>query len=141
MSKRRPLFNLPQAHRNTTNETSTLPAEFWVTSLAALRYTDLLASGSFNGQIRLWKSTPEFHHLSPLFSIEQVCSHKFTRKRNRNISLFEQIGFINDLKFSSDGQYLLAALGQEHRLGRWWTVKSAKNALLIYKLPKTSDTH
>ena len=49
-----------------------LPEEFWITSLTSLCYTDLIASGSFNGNIHLWKSTPEFNHLTPLFTIEQV---------------------------------------------------------------------
>ncbi|CAF4623710.1 unnamed protein product [Rotaria sp. Silwood1] len=121
VSKRRPLFNLPHAHKLTSTDPSlipsSLPEDFWITSLASLRYTDLLASGSFNGNIHLWKSTPEFNHLTHLFTLAQL-------------------GFVNDLKFSSDGNYLVVAIGQEHRLGRWWTVKSAKNVLLIYKLEK-----
>ncbi|CAF1635678.1 unnamed protein product [Adineta ricciae] len=122
--KRRPLYNLPRAHKFTSFDPlvipSSLPDDFWITALASLRYTDLLASGSFNGTIQLWKSTPEFNHLIPLFTISQV-------------------GFVNDLKFSSDGSYLVAGIGQEHRLGRWWTVKSAKNAVLIYKLDKHTN--
>lgn len=51
---------------------ASLPEDFWITSLASLRYTDLLASGSFNGNIHLWKATPEFNHLTPLFTIAQV---------------------------------------------------------------------
>ena len=76
MSKRRPLFNLPHAHKATSIDPclipSALPDDFWITSLASLRYTDLLASGSFNGTIHLWKSTPEFNHLTPLFTLPQV---------------------------------------------------------------------
>ncbi|CAF5134760.1 unnamed protein product, partial [Rotaria magnacalcarata] len=121
VSKRRPLFNLPHAHKVTSIDPSLIPAslpeDFWITSLASHRYTDLLASGSFNGNIQLWQSTPEFNHLTPLFTLAQL-------------------GFVNDLKFSSDGNYLVVAIGQEHRLGRWWTVKSAKNVVLIYKLDK-----
>jgi ribosomal RNA-processing protein 9 len=76
VSKRRPLFNLPHAHKSTSIDPlltpSSLPEDFWITSLASLRYTDLLASGSFNGNIHLWKSTPEFNHLAPLFTLSQV---------------------------------------------------------------------
>ena len=93
VSKRRPLFNLPRAHKETSVDPSlvpsSLPEEFWITSLASLRYTDLLASGSFNGHIHLWKSTAEFNHLSLLFTLPQVsadgslkyftqfCAHSF----------------------------------------------------------------
>ena len=76
VSKRRPLFNLPHAHKLTSTDPSldppSFPEDFWITSLASLRYTDLLASGSFNGTIHLWKSTPEFNHLSPLFTLSEV---------------------------------------------------------------------
>ncbi|CAF1336953.1 unnamed protein product [Adineta steineri] len=123
VSKRRPLFNLPHAHKVTSVDPAlipeSLPEDFWITSLASLRYTDLLASGSFNGTINLWKSTPEFNHLIHLFTLSQI-------------------GFVNDLKFSPDGNYLVVGIGQEHRLGRWWTIKSAKNAVLIYKLDKNN---
>ena len=76
MSKRRPLFNLPRAHPLTSIDSSLIPSSvpeaFWITALGALRYTDLLASGSFNGEIHLWRSTPEFNHLSPLHTLNQV---------------------------------------------------------------------
>lgn len=82
VSKRRPMFNLPRAHKATSIDPSMVPAslpeEFWITALASLRYTDLLASGSFNGHINLWKSTAEFNHLSPLFTLPQVRSIRFS---------------------------------------------------------------
>lgn len=77
MAKRRPLYNLPRAHKASTTdspflEAESVPEDFWITALASLRYTDLLASGSFNGTIQVWKSTPEFNHLLPLFTLSQV---------------------------------------------------------------------
>ena len=44
---------------------------------------------------------------------------------------------MNDIQFSSGGKFLAAAVGQEHRLGRWWTLKDAKNCLAIVNLPRT----
>lgn len=41
---------------------------------------------------------------------------------------------MNDLKFSEDGSYLVAGIGQEHKLGRWTINKSAKNSILLIKL-------
>lgn len=40
-------------------------------------------------------------------------------------------GFVNSLAFSNDGSKLVAAIGQEHRLGRWWKIKEAKNSVLV----------
>jgi ribosomal RNA-processing protein 9 len=41
---------------------------------------------------------------------------------------------VNDLRFSEDGKCLIAAIGQEHKLGRWSSIKSAKNSIAIIKL-------
>jgi len=38
------------------------------------------------------------------------------------------------LKFSEDGKYLIAAIGQEHKLGRWSSKKIAKNSTIIIKM-------
>ena len=38
------------------------------------------------------------------------------------------------MKFSEDGAYLIAAIGQEHKLGRWSISKNAKNTIAIIKL-------
>ena len=49
-------------------------------------------------------------------------------------SPYTKAGFVNGLCFTACGDYLLAAVGQEHRLGRWWCLKEAKNRLVIIKL-------
>ena len=51
-----------------------------------------------------------------------------------------QTGFVNSLQFSPQGDFLLAGVGQEHRLGRWWTIKQAKNAVYVIPLPKNKAT-
>jgi len=43
---------------------------------------------------------------------------------------------VNGLTFSNDGDYLIAAIGQEHRLGRWWRMKNAKNSICIIPINK-----
>jgi len=46
---------------------------------------------------------------------------------------------VNDLKFSADANYLIAAIGQEHKLGRWSINKNSKNSVLIIKLNTTEN--
>ena len=41
------------------------------------------------------------------------------------------IGFINSLEFSSDGSEIFAGIGKEHRIGRWWNIKEARNHVII----------
>jgi len=87
----------------------------WVTALAVIKNTDLIASGSSDGLIRLWKCSQGFKKLEPIVDIPVI-------------------GFVNSLEFSSDGKYLMAGIGKEHRLGRWFTIKEANNCVLIIPL-------
>jgi hypothetical protein len=44
-------------------------------------------------------------------------------------------GIVNGLAFSADGRTLLAAVGTEHRLGRWWKYSLAMNGVAVLRLP------
>ncbi|XP_006823495.1 U3 small nucleolar RNA-interacting protein 2-like [Saccoglossus kowalevskii] len=114
--KKKPSCILHNAHSNSTNER--IVDENWITSVGALQSTDLVASaGSKDGNIRLWQCGKDFKTLTPLFKIPII-------------------GFVNALKFSNDGSMLVAGVGQEHKLGRWWRIKEAKNSIVIIKLKK-----
>ncbi|XP_025108174.1 U3 small nucleolar RNA-interacting protein 2-like isoform X2 [Pomacea canaliculata] len=115
--KKRPLFTYKNAHNSSGEGSGQTVEENWVTAVASLQYTDLIASGSKDGNIRLWKCSADFRSLTPLFSIPLV-------------------GFVNSLQFSPEGDFLLVSVGQEHRLGRWWRIKQAKNALYLIPLPR-----
>lgn len=43
-------------------------------------------------------------------------------------------GFVNGLAIVKTGKLVLAAMGQEPRLGRWVRDKKAKNGLLLHRL-------
>jgi ribosomal RNA-processing protein 9 len=47
-----------------------------------------------------------------------------------------QTGTVNSLQFSADGKLLVAGVGREHKLGRWWNIKQATNSLVIIRLKK-----
>jgi ribosomal RNA-processing protein 9 len=113
MSKKKPLNIKQMAHYDEASKQAT-----WITSVAALHNTDLIASGSNDGLLRIWRCSDDFFKIEHLF----------------NVKLH---GFINDLKFSADGKYIVAAIGQEHKYGRWSTVKDCRNSVVIVKLNKT----
>lgn len=73
--------------------------------------------GSCDGSLKVWKLGDNYRDLSLVFDI------KIT-------------GFINSLAFTSDGTKLVAAVGQEHRMGRWWRIKEAKNSIVVVPLLK-----
>lgn len=71
-----------------------------------------------DGYVRLWKvDTDEHRTLKRLFAVPVP-------------------GVINSLAFTASGSHLLAGVGQEHKMGRWYTEKSAKNAVVKIPLRK-----
>lgn len=44
-------------------------------------------------------------------------------------------GFVNGLAVSSAGKFFVAAVGQEHRLGRWEHHTKARNEVCVVPLP------
>jgi ribosomal RNA-processing protein 9 len=88
-------------------------------SVATLQGSDIAASGSNNGFLRFWKArtgkTLKERGLDPLC---QIPLH----------------GYINGIAFGPKGKFCVAALGQEHKFGRFARVKGAKNRFAIIKL-------
>ncbi|KAL0978128.1 hypothetical protein UPYG_G00166510 [Umbra pygmaea] len=113
VNKKKPLSTVKVAHG--WHGDAGLEQPCWVAAVAALQNSDTVASGSHNSKVQLWKCGQGFRCLEPLFSIPVN-------------------GFVNSLKFSSSGKFLVAGVGQEHRLGRWWRMKDAKNGLYIIPL-------
>ncbi|XP_037790416.1 U3 small nucleolar RNA-interacting protein 2-like isoform X2 [Penaeus monodon] len=92
----------------------------WITAIATLVNSDLLASGSMDGFIRLWKiNTGRQRGLEPILSIPVA-------------------GVVNSLDFTSNGSHLVAAVGREHKLGRWYCIKEGKNSVIVIPLKKKS---
>ncbi|XP_007425948.1 U3 small nucleolar RNA-interacting protein 2 isoform X1 [Python bivittatus] len=117
LSKKKPLTIVKQAHGS--HGTQGLEQPFWISSVAALLNSDLTATGSHSGSVKLWKCGEGFRKLEVLLEIPLI-------------------GFVNSLKFANSGNFLVAGIGQEHRLGRWWRIKEAKNSICIIPLKKTT---
>lgn len=94
----------------------------WITSMAVLPNSDLIATGSGDGFIRLWR----------------IC---FSKGRDSTPNMIESVGsipmkgFVTGLAFggSEKNPLLVASIGQEHRLGRWWRYKQAKNGIAVIR--------
>ncbi|KAJ4837848.1 hypothetical protein Tsubulata_001663 [Turnera subulata] len=87
----------------------------WVSSVAVCRGSDLAASGAGDGFVRLWAVDSDPKGIRPLHNLPLV-------------------GFVNSLAFAKSGNFLLAAVGQEPRLGRWGRVSAAQNGVAIQRL-------
>eukprot|EP00792_Barthelona_sp_PAP020_P004254 TRINITY_DN1998_c0_g1_i1.p1 TRINITY_DN1998_c0_g1~~TRINITY_DN1998_c0_g1_i1.p1 ORF type:complete len:386 (+),score=83.25 TRINITY_DN1998_c0_g1_i1:28-1158(+) len=99
------------------DQTASSLAEKWITSLCSYPTDSMFFSGSNSGEVRLWKP------VSKQNNIKLICK--------RRIYLD---GFINAMKVTSDGKYLICALGQEHKFGRWTKISGVKNGISIIQL-------
>ncbi|CAG8805647.1 15620_t:CDS:2, partial [Dentiscutata erythropus] len=115
INKKKPVFVNQLSHGLQEFESESegsIKSPHWITALATLRYSDLFASGSWDGKIRLWKLTNNIRSFTLLTEIPMI-------------------GFVNALEFITttidNKTFLLAGIGQEHKLGRWKKIKKAKN--------------
>ena len=121
-SLKKPISTVHDAHFDVTNTssstTSSPPPPHWVCSLAAIKMSDVVFSGSYDGFIRVWKAQPD-------------------AKSIQRITTIPCVGFVNSLAVSSiDPTLLVAGLGREHKFGRWWNLKGNKDKIAIIRLPK-----
>jgi len=110
--KKKPLASVQRSHG--TDDSNDDP--HWVSALTTLNNTDTVITGSRDGWLRVWQVGEGFR------SIKEV--HRIEVK-----------GFVNSLAISPSGEFIVAGVGQEHRLGRWWRDKAAKNKLVVIRVP------
>ncbi len=125
----------------------------WISSLASVRYTDMFASGSADGYIRLWKlseSKKSFSLLNCIPAAGFVNSLVFFEAPNLNYTapqetqdslkkstakrILDQSKMQKMLGSVPQELYLGVAIGQEHRMGRWWRKKQVKNQVIVCAL-------
>ncbi|XP_043278785.1 U3 small nucleolar RNA-interacting protein 2 isoform X2 [Venturia canescens] len=116
--KKKPLCTVPEAHGK--DESNGQP--MWISSIATLLNTDLVASGSRDGVVRLWRCGDSFKSLTMLFEVKVI-------------------GFVNAMAFTPDGENLVVGVGQEHRMGRWWRIPEAKNRIVIVPLVRNKSNN
>ncbi|CAG9461167.1 unnamed protein product [Pedinophyceae sp. YPF-701] len=92
----------------------------WISSIAVAKGSDLVASGAGNGAIRLWEARCGSKG-GPIKSLRPVCA-------------LPARGFVNGLAVAESGRFLLAAVGQEPRLGRWARDAKARNGVFLHQL-------
>ncbi|XP_014299559.1 U3 small nucleolar RNA-interacting protein 2 [Microplitis demolitor] len=114
--KKKPLYSVTPAH----GVDATNGEPMWITSIAVLLNTDLVASGSRDGNVKLWECEESFKSLKLLFQVKVT-------------------GFINSMVFTPDGKNLIVGVGQEHKTGRWWRIPEAKNRVIIIPLTKKNN--
>lgn len=127
------------------------PRPRWITALRAIPYSDLVLSASWDGTIRAWRiAEPEVggkgKTIEPVgilgkVNIEEEPDVMEDESPKRNAI----DGFINDLSVfekgnrGKDGLCVVAAIGQQHRLGKWAQFAGAKNGAVLFDIPKKQN--
>ena len=145
INKKKPVFSVPLAHGVTIPEPTSSedtadalrptgdPQPCWITALATLALTDVVVSGSWDGQIKMWQVSEDKRRLGYVSTLGPV-----TGKANAR-------GLVNDLRIlergqgSQEGICVLAAIGREHRLGRWKYEAQWRNEAMVYEILRSPD--
>ena len=87
--------------------------EGWISALSVVPNSDLVLTGSSDGAVRVWGLV----------------------QSKRSLELLQSVpvrGFVNSILMTYNGEKLVVGVGREHRLGRWFCDKSAKNVILVF---------
>ena len=162
ISKKKPLFILPHAHGF---EPPLKPEEAsaekipdlkqvspeqprWITALRTLPYSDIILSGSWDGCVRLWRLSEDKRQIEPVGVLGQPSETEPEGEVKVNGTHSDEgepwfvKGVVNDISLferghrGEDGLCVVAAVGKEHRLGRWKTVQGGKNGAVVFEVPR-----
>ena len=101
--KKKPIFRQSGAH-----------APKWVSSLSSVKCSDIMASASCDGSVKIWKVL-QFEKLSLI----------------RSLQVF---GFVNFILFTPDVKRMVLGVSKENKLGRFEVVQNCKNSIVVYSL-------
>ncbi|KAF9559769.1 Rnu3ip2 protein [Agrocybe pediades] len=157
-TKKKPVFTQALAHgfnEVVSESEGVIKTPRWITALATLRYSDLFVSGSWEGDVRIWKLDAK------LKSFSLVGKVPVPGVINSLQLLTTPNGFLDTAAWTKTEQppqsdtgslpvkrkqpsanpfLLIAGVGQEHRLGRWLSVKeggASNGAFVVAFSPRT----
>ena len=98
----------------------------WVTAVGGVRNSDLACSGSLTGEIKLWRvGRPG----------ESEAVSKKTKMVLEELDVSIPVtGVVNEIIVNKSGKLVVAAVGKDHKHGRWITASNAHNGLMFTKL-------
>ncbi|OLN82144.1 putative WD repeat-containing protein C2E1P5.05 [Colletotrichum chlorophyti] len=159
VTKKKPLHILPMAHgleeplrpdevsadHNPDPEIVPPPQPRWITALKTIPYSDVILSGSWDGCIRVWRLSEDKRKIEPVgvLTSEVKQASRAAKGAKSEDTPGGLKGVINDIAIfergerGQDGICVVAAVGKEHRLGRWQMRKGAgKNGGYVFEVPR-----
>jgi ribosomal RNA-processing protein 9 len=116
--RKKPVGSIPHAHGEGN----------WISSLSSVPNSDLVVSGSSDGWIRFWR-------VGNGVGLGEADGDWRSARGFQEVARAPATGFVNGLAFARDASTLVAAVGCEHRLGRWWRLPGVKSGIVVVAMP------
>lgn len=117
------------------------PTPRWVTALKTIPYSDVIFSGSWDGYVRVWRLSDDKRKIEPVGVLSGPDEEPLASTDDGSCGPIK--GVVNDITLfergdrGKDGLCVVAAVGQQHRLGRWLpTCKGARNGGVVFEVPR-----
>ncbi|KAJ3498842.1 hypothetical protein NLG97_g811 [Lecanicillium saksenae] len=169
VAKKKPVYIEPLAHgidphlaphaasaeKEPSNNEIPAPTPRWITALKTIPYSDIILSGSWDGQVKVWQLSEDKRKIELLGVLGRQDTEngveadtEESQPDNGVNSAFKQLpqrpigGIINGITVfergerGKDGLCIVAAVSSEHRLGRWKVHKGARNGGVVFEVPR-----
>ncbi|KAG5438678.1 hypothetical protein PCANB_002397 [Pneumocystis canis] len=135
--KKKPVFTIYYAHGYDSIKSSSqysaeintsshpTPQPRWITSLTSLPYSDIFLSGSWDGYIKLWKLSSDLKSFSLITEITLPID-----------GIINRLCITEKGKKAENGIIIIAAVGKENRLGRWFKSEVGKNGIKFFEIKR-----
>ncbi|GAA6000077.1 hypothetical protein JCM10207_006040 [Rhodosporidiobolus poonsookiae] len=145
-TKKKPVYTQQLAHGINEHASETegiIGTPRWITALSCLPYGDTFASGSWDGEIRLWKIDDRLRAFAALTtisapgfvnSLQLIAPALRPTKETHLPPVNGRKGAQKDDK-PEKSLVVVAATSKEPRLGRWMRFKEAKDGALVAVIP------
>ena len=160
--KKKPVFTLPLAHgvepplapedaspeADPEKRIVPTPQPRWITALATIPYSDVILSGSWDGEVRVWRVSDDKKKidaigvLGPLLAAQEASTDGVDINDKPSGGAHPTVkGVINDISVfergdrGKDGACVVVAVGKEHRMGRWKRLQG-KNGAVVFEVSK-----
>lgn len=153
--KKKPLFVNPLCHgrdpvlaldevsaeKKPQEEVRPQPTPRWITALATIPYSDVILTGSWDGQIRAWRVSDDRKRIERVGTLGKDGIVAPDAEEGEIPADAPAKGVINDISVfergdrGKDGVCVVVAVGKEHRMGRWMSAKG-KNGGLVFEIPR-----
>lgn len=109
-----------------------------ITALRTIPYSDLVLSGSWDGNVRVWRLSEDKKTLEPVGALGADQEAEARGAWGGIKGVINDISVFERGEKGADGLCVVAAVGKEHRFGRWKVEKGGKNGGVVFEVPRAA---